>query len=255
MTPRHSNLRALVTFLTVTFAATFVLHGAIAALGLEFSLDLGQAAMHLYLIGLAMPAVAAVAIQRAGARLAFLRASLLTRIRWSTLTAALLAQPLIIFLAWAMTAATGPFEAPRFNLSPGFALIAAGQIWVVLGEELGWRGFALPRLLEVMDARFATLALAAIWGLWHAPMFFVVGSLQADAAPWLFAASIFAWASIHTALYVRERPSLLANLVFHAAANLTLNLGLTNERLTPFLCAAYVFTGAATLFFLRRRAT
>jgi membrane protease YdiL (CAAX protease family) len=37
-----------------------------------------------------------------------------------------------------------------------------------LGEELGWRGFLLPRLLPLGQWR-AILLSGAIWGIWHAP--------------------------------------------------------------------------------------
>lgn len=47
---------------------------------------------------------------------------------------------------------------PVLNLIPAF------------GEELGWRGYLLPKLATRMGRRWATLLSGAIWGLWHAPM-------------------------------------------------------------------------------------
>ena len=47
---------------------------------------------------------------------------------------------------------------PALNLIPAF------------GEELGWRGYLLPKLATRMGRRGATLLSGAIWGLWHAPM-------------------------------------------------------------------------------------
>lgn len=41
-----------------------------------------------------------------------------------------------------------------------------------LGEETGWRGFALPGLQESRSALAATAILAAFWALWHLPQFF-----------------------------------------------------------------------------------
>jgi membrane protease YdiL (CAAX protease family) len=40
-----------------------------------------------------------------------------------------------------------------------------------LGEEPGWRGFALPRLQSLHGPLLGTLILGALWGLWHLPLF------------------------------------------------------------------------------------
>jgi membrane protease YdiL (CAAX protease family) len=54
--------------------------------------------------------------------------------------------------------AQGVLLAPFINLIP------------CLGEELGWRGYLLPRLLERVSPRVAVLITGTIWGIWHAPM-------------------------------------------------------------------------------------
>ena len=69
---------------------------------------------------------------------------------------------------------------------------AAGGLWSVvrvligsffadpgpLGEELGWRGFALPRLLKDRSALSAGIILGIIWGVWHLPAFLIGGTPQ-----------------------------------------------------------------------------
>ena len=52
---------------------------------------------------------------------------------------------------------------------------AVFPLWIVtfgFGEEIGWRGFALPRLQKTMSASKATLVLGLLWSLWHVPSFF-----------------------------------------------------------------------------------
>jgi len=124
-------------------------------------------------------------------------------------------------------------------------LLAVGQLWVVLGEEFGWRAFALPRLERALSARRATLVLAVFWGVWHIPMSFVPGSLQAQMSPLLFAAAIFAWSCVHTALYDRSHPSIVPNLLYHGCTNLTLNLVEMPAELQADLVAAYLLGGLA----------
>jgi membrane protease YdiL (CAAX protease family) len=76
----------------------------------------------------------------------------------------------------------------RFIPGQGVDLAALGQIdflpnlgagalfvWFLtfgLGEETGWRGFALPRLQKGRTALSATLILWVVWALWHLPLFF-----------------------------------------------------------------------------------
>ena len=56
---------------------------------------------------------------------------------------------------------------PCFRLQSGEPLMGLVQC---LGEEAGWRGYLLPKLLEFMKPWKAVLLTGVIWGLWHAPV-------------------------------------------------------------------------------------
>jgi len=47
-------------------------------------------------------------------------------------------------------------------------------------EELGWRGFALPRRQQHRNAFDASILLGLAWGLWHLPLYFVLGTGQSE---------------------------------------------------------------------------
>jgi membrane protease YdiL (CAAX protease family) len=249
---RDRAARELAWFFSLALGSAALLHGAIALLGFGFSLSAASPALPLYLLGLAGPAAAGLVLSGPVGRGCFLRSVLRPRGSAGVYACALVAQACILLVAWVLSHA-GPASAPPwFSVSNSFAFLALGQLWVVLGEELGWRGFALPRLEQVLSPRSATLVLALAWAIWHAPMFFVVGSLQAREPIWLFGLAVFAWSCIHTQLYHRSRPSIVPNLLFHGCTNLTLNLVEVPAQSQTALAAAYALFGLAAWFLLGR---
>ncbi len=79
--------------------------------------------------------------------------------------------------------------------------VLGGAINVVLGamgEELGWRGWLLPKLLPL--GRWpAMLAVGALWGIWHAPII-LLGHNYPDApiaGVWLFVPFCMVWGVLH----------------------------------------------------------
>jgi membrane protease YdiL (CAAX protease family) len=94
---------------------------------------------------------------------------------------------------------------------------------LINGEEIGWRGFATPRLLE----RFGTIGTVALLGvleaLFHLPIFFNNGKSAAggqNGMPFFgFMASVVVLVFLFTWLYQHTRGSLLVASAFHASAN------------------------------------
>ena len=60
-------------------------------------------------------------------------------------------------------------EFPQFNLLTFFIY---NLIFFGFGEEVGWRGFALPRFQEKFNALNSSIILTVFWAIWHWPLFF-----------------------------------------------------------------------------------
>jgi membrane protease YdiL (CAAX protease family) len=88
-----------------------------------------------------------------------------------------------------------------------------------LSEEFGWRGYALPRLQARWNALVSSIALGAIWSVWHVPLWFLAGSSQQGSSFWLFAASLILTSVLYTWLFNNGKGSILVAVVFHAVGN------------------------------------
>ena len=106
--------------------------------------------------------------------------------------------------------------------SPGIAGVLI--LWFLtygLGEETGWRGYALPHLQRGRPAANAALILGILWGCWHLPAFFFRDTyidMGVIGFPMLlisivFASVVFAW------LYNSTDGSLLLVILFHIFFN------------------------------------
>jgi membrane protease YdiL (CAAX protease family) len=100
------------------------------------------------------------------------------------------------------------------NLGAGALLV-----WFLtfgLGEETGWRGFALPRLQKGRSALAATIILWVLWALWHLPLFFYLYDATILVG---FLLGLLAGAIVFTWLYNSSGGSVLLVAVWHAAFN------------------------------------
>jgi membrane protease YdiL (CAAX protease family) len=89
-----------------------------------------------------------------------------------------------------------------------------------LGEETGWRGFVLPRLLERHPALPVSLGLGMIWALWHLPLFWTAGAPLEGRSVALQLLALPALSVLYTWVFQHTRGSLLLAVLLHAASNL-----------------------------------
>ena len=100
-------------------------------------------------------------------------------------------------------------------------------LFIALGEEPGWRGFALPELQRRFSPFWASVILAFFWALWHTPL---LGNEFAWNIVPAFLVSVVGATFVQTWIFNRTRDSVLAPMLLHATVN-TLSGGL---MLPPF---------------------
>jgi membrane protease YdiL (CAAX protease family) len=108
-----------------------------------------------------------------------------------------------------------------------------------IGEEFGWRGFALPQLLRRWSPLAASLVLGAVWGVWHLPTFFIASLPQSRLSFPLFVLNSIALSVIMTWLYLRTGGDLLLMILVHLMANdcTTLGVPFNAEAVAEIVCA------------------
>ncbi len=87
------------------------------------------------------------------------------------------------------------------------------------GEELGWRGYALPRLLTERSALSASLILGVIHAVWHWPLLLLPGQLLSGNPVLAHTSTIIAGAILYTWIFQHTQGSVLLATLFHGATN------------------------------------
>jgi len=114
---------------------------------------------------------------------------------------------------------------PEFAPASQLLLIVLVSVFTgAMGEELGWRGTALPRLQARWNALISSLILGVLWGLYHLPSFLIKGLPLDDLPliPFMIGALsltiLVSWTFNHT------RGSLITVFLYHFAFNFLLNI-------------------------------
>lgn len=148
----------------------------------------------------------------------------------------LLGTPLVMLVALGLHVCLGG-ALPQF-LDPNHMVTSQAQwpieiivflyvfVFTALGEEISWRGFALP----LLQTRFsplpfsASLILGFIWSLWHLPLFWMASNSHQELPLSWFLLQVLGSTFLYTWMYNRTRGSLLIMLLFHTASSAAMGL-------------------------------
>lgn len=218
---RSNCARDLLLFFLLAYAVTWICFGTVAIKQISPSSPLG---IVLILLGAFAPSIAALTVTaRAEGKSGVL--ALLRRVaKWQvagryyifalTFTVAIKLTAAVI-----IRAATGAW--PHFGAEPLILIPFAIAIStpVQAGEEIGWRGYALPRLASRFGLAWASLILGVIWAMWHLPQFFIRGGDSYGQSFVVFSVGVVAFSVVLAWLYWRTNGSLLLSMLLHAAYN------------------------------------
>jgi membrane protease YdiL (CAAX protease family) len=211
----------LLTFL-VTWSVWFAASGLAAPGNTGFFGGRGP----VFLLGVFAPALVALAFTaqaegRAGVtRLLARIGHWQVRARWYAVAIGYFA---VIKLTAALVHRVVNHEWPPFGDTPVVLMIMgiAVSTWGQAGEEVGWRGYALPRLAQHLGLGGASLVLGVIWAVWHLPLFVLPDSGSTGQSFPAYLLQVMAMSVVFAYLYWKTDGSLLLAMVMHAAVNNT----------------------------------
>jgi membrane protease YdiL (CAAX protease family) len=88
-----------------------------------------------------------------------------------------------------------------------------------IGEDPGWRGYALPRMLQRFNPAVASVLLGSVWAAWHLPAFLFSGMPQAPLSAGWFLLEVVALTVMMSWVAINTRGAVIPAILMHWASN------------------------------------
>jgi uncharacterized protein len=179
------------------------------------------------------------------------------RIDWRWYAVAFCIPPAIMLLGVALYSLTGGMiqasisndKLPLFIANFALIFVVGGP----LGEEFGWRGFALPAISARLNWRAASLLVGVIWSVWHLPLFYMAGTPQSHMSFLVFLLSTTAESVMFAWLFRNTGQSIVPAMIMHTSINGWMSLILVmlttgSPQFLVIMTCIQVLVAAAMLF-------
>jgi uncharacterized protein len=173
--------------------------------------------------------------------------------RWLMLAGSV---PIVVAAVAMLSARAAGDGAPFVAASSLLPTIGLQLITGATGEELGWRGYLLPRLGMRLGAVWAAVVMSTLWALWHLPAFFNPGLPHQFIPMVAFLLFVACFGSFLALLFNASGASVLPTMLAHLSLNVTVAVGGVNVSSAVFWWTMAALYGVvAVIAITRLRAT
>lgn len=149
-----------------------------------------------------------------------------------------------------LTELTKSAEFPKLGFISFFAY---NLLFFGFGEEVGWRGFALPRLQSRFNGLSSAFILTIFWALWHLPLFlYRPGYTSMDIAGifgWIF--SLLTGSILLSWLYNSSKKSILICAIFHSTVDVAFTADFSDQNTMNYMGFLITVWGILTVIIFK----